>query len=77
MAYEELKGHRDLKVYQLAYKLAMEIFHETKVFPKRRALFIDRSDSPLFEKCCRKYCRRFSQKKISKNVPKQTRRCRR
>ena len=34
MAYEELKGHRDLKVYQLAYKLAMEIFHETKTFPK-------------------------------------------
>ena len=34
MAYEELKDHRDLKVYQLAYKLAMEIFHETKAFPK-------------------------------------------
>ena len=34
MAYAELKGHRDLKVYQLAYKLAMEIFHETKAFPK-------------------------------------------
>ncbi len=29
-----LRGHRDLKVYQLAYKLAMEIFHETKSFPK-------------------------------------------
>jgi four helix bundle protein len=26
-------GFRDLKVYQLAYKLAMEIFHETKKFP--------------------------------------------
>lgn len=34
MAYQELKGHRDLKVYQLAYKLAMEIFNESKVFPK-------------------------------------------
>jgi four helix bundle protein len=33
-AYQELKGHRDLKVYQLAYKLAMEFFHETKSFPK-------------------------------------------
>lgn len=32
--YQELKGHRDLKVYQLAYKLAMEIFQETKAFPK-------------------------------------------
>lgn len=32
--YQELKGHRDLKVYQLAYKLAMEIFHTSKSFPK-------------------------------------------
>ena len=29
-----LQGHRDLKVYQLAYKLAMEIFHLSKAFPK-------------------------------------------
>jgi four helix bundle protein len=27
-------GYRDLKVYQLAYKLAMEIFNESKLFPK-------------------------------------------
>ena len=27
------RGHRDLKVYQLAYKLAMEIFVCTKTFP--------------------------------------------
>ncbi len=33
-AYQELKGHRDLKVYQLAYKLAMDIFRESKSFPK-------------------------------------------
>lgn len=33
-AYQELKGHRDLKVYQLTYKLAMEIFHASKEFPK-------------------------------------------
>jgi four helix bundle protein len=26
-------GFRDLKVYQLAYRLAMEIFHESKSFP--------------------------------------------
>ena len=32
--YQELKGYRDLKVYQLAYKLAMEIYHESKSFPK-------------------------------------------
>ena len=29
-----LKGHRDLRVYQLAYQLAMEIFHLTKQFPR-------------------------------------------
>ena len=32
--YQELKGYRDLKVYQLAYKLAMEIFPMSKAFPK-------------------------------------------
>ena len=29
-----LRGHRDLKVYQLAYKLAMEIFRLSKAFPR-------------------------------------------
>jgi four helix bundle protein len=29
-----LRGFRDLRVYQLAYQLAMEIFEETKRFPK-------------------------------------------
>src|SRR6266581_3341328 len=29
-----LRGHRDLKVYQLAYKLAMEIFKLSKGFPR-------------------------------------------
>src|SRR5207245_4305314 len=29
-----LRGHRDLKVYQLAYKLAMEIFFLSKAFPR-------------------------------------------
>ena len=28
-----LRGHRDLKVYQLAYTLAMQIFEESKMFP--------------------------------------------
>ena len=28
-----LQGHKDLKGYQLAYKLAMEIFNESKTFP--------------------------------------------
>jgi len=29
-----MRGHRDLKTYQLAYTLAMEIFFETKSFPR-------------------------------------------
>jgi four helix bundle protein len=29
-----LRGHRDLKVYQLAYQLAMKIFKESKEFPR-------------------------------------------
>ena len=29
-----MRGYKDLKVYQLAYKLAMEIFNESKSFPK-------------------------------------------
>ena len=29
-----MQGHRDLKVYQLAYKLAMEIFHLSQTFPR-------------------------------------------
>jgi len=29
-AYHQLKGHRDLKVYQLAYKLASDHFHIKK-----------------------------------------------
>jgi len=28
------RGYKDLKVYQLAYSAALEIFHETKNFPK-------------------------------------------
>lgn len=29
-----LRGHRDLKVFQLSYRLAMEIFHLTRHFPR-------------------------------------------
>lgn len=31
---QPLQGHRDLKVYRLAYRLAMEIFEASKEFPK-------------------------------------------
>jgi four helix bundle protein len=29
-----MQGHRELKVYQLAYDLAMEIFHLSRSFPR-------------------------------------------
>lgn len=29
-----LKGYKDLDVYQLSYRMAVEIFEETKNFPK-------------------------------------------
>ena len=29
-----MQGFRDLKVFQLAYKLALEFFYESKAFPK-------------------------------------------
>lgn len=29
-----MRGHRDLKVYQLAYRLGMQIFNESKSYPK-------------------------------------------
>jgi four helix bundle protein len=29
-----LRGHRDLKVYQLSYELARDIFHLSKAFPR-------------------------------------------
>jgi len=34
MAKEAYRGYRDLKVYQLSYKLALEIHEITKLFPK-------------------------------------------
>jgi len=30
------RGYRDLKVYQLSYKLAMEVFEVTKGFPREK-----------------------------------------
>ena len=29
-----MRGYKDLKVFQMAYRLAMEIFRETKAFPR-------------------------------------------
>ncbi len=34
MSFDSYKGYRDLRVYQLAYKLAMDVFQITKTFPR-------------------------------------------
>lgn len=31
---EDTQGYRNLKVYQMAFELAMQVFEETKLFPK-------------------------------------------
>ncbi len=33
-SFDRYNGYRDLKVYQLAYKLAMDVFQITKTFPR-------------------------------------------
>ena len=33
----DTQGHRNVQVYQLAYNLAMEVFRESKAFPKEEA----------------------------------------
>ena len=47
-----LRGHRDPKVYQLAYKLAMEIFHLSKSCSERRSLLADKPNSSVFSQRC-------------------------
>jgi len=32
-----LRGHRDLRAFQLSYKLAMEIFHLSRAFPQEES----------------------------------------
>ncbi len=43
-----LRGHRDLKVFQLSYKLAMEIFHLSRV----QKPLAHQSNSSLVQKRC-------------------------
>ena len=43
-SYATSQGFRDLKVYRLAFRLAMEIFHESKHFPREEKLLIDGSN---------------------------------
>jgi hypothetical protein len=43
----QIKGFRDLIVYQKAYKLAMDIFEISKCFPKEESIHLQiRFDDP-------------------------------
>jgi four helix bundle protein len=66
-----LQGHKDLKGYQLAYKLAMEIFNESKRFPveerysltdqiRRSSRSVATNIAEAFRK--RRYCNMFVNK---------------
>src|SRR2546426_650969 len=72
-----LQGHRDLKVYQLAYDLAMEIFRFVEEISERGNIFSDRPDSPIISKRRCQYSRRISQTKVSEPFRQQAHRLRR
>lgn len=65
----EYRGFRDLKVYQLSYKLALEIFEATKT-PLRRIVFFNRSNQKIIQVCSFKYWRSMEKKKISESICK-------
>jgi len=49
------QGFRGLRVYQLAFKLAMEIFARVKEVPTRREVFPHRPNPQVFQKCGNKH----------------------
>jgi 23S rRNA-intervening sequence protein len=55
-----MRGHRDLKVFQLAYKLAMEIFNESKSFPKEERYSLTDQIRRFFTQRGHEYSRRVS-----------------
>ena len=63
-----LQGHRDLKVYQLSYELAMEIFHFIQNVSARRDLFPNRSDTAVVAKCDSKHRGGISQAALPKRA---------
>ena len=63
-----LQGHRDLKVYQLAYRLAMEVFHLSKGVPSGRKVLSYGPNSAVFTQCSGKHCGRVSQAALSEHA---------
>jgi hypothetical protein len=59
-SYATSQGFRGLKVYRLAFRLAMEIFHESKHFQREEKLLIDGSNSQSVAKRTFKHWRGLS-----------------
>ncbi len=62
------QGFRALRVYQLAFKLAMEIYNESKHFPPEEKVLVDRPNSSCFSKCGNEHWRRISAEAVSEDV---------
>lgn len=63
-----LRGHRDLKIYQLAYKLAMEIFHLSRSFPKEEVYSLTDQIRRSSRSGCGQYCGRIPEAAVSEHV---------
>src|SRR5437773_8562554 len=72
-----LRGHRDLKVYQLAYKLAMEIFSESKRFPENERYSLTSQIRRSLRSVAANISEGFRKTAVSEHVCEQTRRFRR
>jgi hypothetical protein len=51
-----LHGHRDLKVFQLAYLIGYGYFSSFESFSQRRIVFVDRPNSANLSQCRCEYC---------------------
>jgi len=67
------RGYDDLKVYQLAYRLAMEIFEISKLFPKEEKYSLTDQIRRSSRSCKHWLC--IQKKKIPKTFFKQDNRC--
>ena len=62
------QGFRGLRVYQLAFKLAMEIYNESKTLSSGRKVLVDRPSSSCFSKRGNKYWGGISAEAVSEDV---------
>jgi four helix bundle protein len=68
-----LRGHRDLRVFQVAYELAMQIFRESRAFPKDERYSLTDQIRRSSRSVASKYCRRVSKEALPEHVHQQAR----